>query len=113
MTATTTADRRRIIELKLWMEDHDITVKATSEYLGWAFATTRYNLMVPRNPNAEKSCWPLAFPPNCCRHPPRRGEGRGFRGYSTRIPPHQKRTPILYLTNLFFCPEPRNSFIAI
>lgn len=37
MTATTTADRRRIIELKLWMEDHDITVKATSEYLGWAF----------------------------------------------------------------------------
>ena len=54
MTATTTADRRRIIELKLWMEDHDITVKATSEYLGWAFATTRYNLMVASEPKRRE-----------------------------------------------------------
>ena len=54
MTATTTADRRRIIELKLWMEDHDITVKATSESLGWAFATTRYNLMVASEPKRRE-----------------------------------------------------------
>ena len=62
MTATTTADRRRIIELKLWMEDHDITVKATSEYLGWAFATTRYNLMVASEPKRREKLLALGFP---------------------------------------------------
>ena len=61
MTATTTADRRRIIELKLWMEDHDITVKATSEYLGWAFATTRYNLMVASEPKRREKLLALAW----------------------------------------------------
>lgn len=98
MTATTTTDRRRIIELKLWMEDHDITVKATSEYLGWAFATTRYNLMVASEPKRREKLLALGFPSELLPPP------SPPRGKSTSIPPHQKRTPILYLTNLFFCP---------
>ena len=70
MTATTTADRRRIIELKLWMEDHDITVKATSEYLGWAFATTRYNLMVASEPKRREKLLALGFPSELLPPPP-------------------------------------------
>lgn len=70
--------------------------------------------MVASEPNRREKLLALGFPSELLPPPsPGRGEGRGFRGYSTRIPPHQKRTPILYLTNLFFCPEPRNSFIAI
>ena len=77
MTATTTADRRRIIELKLWMEDHDITVKATSEYLGWAFATTRYNLMVASEPKRREKLLALGFPSELLPPPsPPRGRPR-------------------------------------
>lgn len=61
MTATT-AERRRRIELKLWMEDHDITIKATAKQLKWAFSTTRYNLMEGSEPDRRAALLALGFP---------------------------------------------------
>lgn len=61
MTATI-AERRRRLELKLWMEDHDITIKATAQQLKWAFSTTRYNLMEGSEPDRRAALLALGFP---------------------------------------------------
>ena len=68
MTATTPdredeqAQRRRILELKLWMGERNITIMATARYLHWSFSTTRYNLMRGSEPKRRAALLKLGFP---------------------------------------------------
>ncbi len=83
MTATTAgwteaerAERRRRIELKLWMEEHDITIQATSRVLGWTPSTTGYNLMKGSEPKRRAALLELGFPEELLPPVVRRGRPR-------------------------------------